>query len=72
MEEKVSINKKAMHDLLRLKSEFDDIIELLKTVMCHDLQRYYDFIITPLELSIEASKINGSWAEMKSCLEYIH
>ena len=52
------------------KDEFDDYLDIAKKVMCHDLKEHWDWIITPLAIEGEASEINGSWAKMKTAIEY--
>ncbi len=54
------------------KDEYDDVIELLKQVMVHDLKDHWKFIDIPLELEIEASELNGNWFETKKILHYIY
>lgn len=54
------------------KEERDDFLELSKQVLCHDLKRYWDFIITPLELEADCSALNGNWHKMETIMHYIH
>lgn len=54
------------------KNEKKDFYELLQQVMCHDIKKYWDFIITPLELEADCSELDGNWSKMKTEMTYIH
>lgn len=43
--------------------EEQEIIKVAKKIMCEDIRKYWDWIIVPLDIEVEATKINGNWAE---------
>jgi DNA polymerase-1 len=47
------------------KDEFDHIISITKKIMVDDLIDQFPFIITPIEIEIEATDVDGSWYTKK-------
>ncbi len=54
------------------KEEYNDYIELVKQVMCHDIKDHFTWICTPLELESECSELEGNWANMSEVMKYIN
>jgi len=54
------------------KDELNPFLDLMKQVMCHEIKDHWDFIITPLELEVDCSELNGNWNQTNTILEYIH
>lgn len=57
-----------VHDSIILdvcEDEFDHVVNTVKRVMTEDIRKYWDWIIVPLKVEAEVSKVNGNWYEMK-------
>lgn len=52
-----------------IPEEIPDIVELLNKIMCHDIKKFWKWIIIPLHIKVEVSKINGNWANMETYKE---
>jgi len=48
-----------------LDSEFDNVLDLLLNIMCKRLRKYWKWIIVPMEVTVEASPVDGNWSELK-------
>ena len=45
--------------------EQDEVVKLCKRIMCYNILREFDWIIVPLDIEFEISKIDGNWYEME-------
>jgi uracil-DNA glycosylase family 4 len=57
-----------IHDSLvfdRVPEEKDELMPAIKKIMVQDLRKAYPWIIVPLDIEVEASEINGSWANLQ-------
>jgi len=45
------------------KDEFNEYIELANDIMTRRLLKHWPWIITPIEVEVEASPLNGAWSE---------
>jgi len=54
------------------KDEYDEYLDMVKQIMCHDIKDHYDWICVPLELESEASELEGNWFDMKPVMEYVN
>jgi DNA polymerase-1 len=55
-----------IHDSILLDvvpDEEQEILKVAKKIMCEDIRKYWKWIIVPLDIEVEATKINGNWAE---------
>jgi len=55
-----------IHDSMLIDTipdEETEIIKVAKKIMCEDIRQYWKWIIVPLDIEIEATNINGNWAE---------
>lgn len=58
-----------IHDAVILDvnpKELKHVINVVKCIMCHDIQKSWDWIIIPLDVDIEISDVDKSWAEKHS------
>lgn len=46
-------------------SELDYIKPIIRKIMCKDIKEHWPWIIVPLDIDMEISKIDGNWANMK-------
>jgi len=46
------------------------IITCLNKIMTQDIKKFWTWIIVPLSVNIECSKINGNWAEMEEVIDF--
>ncbi len=56
-----------IHDAIVLDvvpSEWPKLKALLIKIMCHDIRDHWGWITVPLDISIETSKVDGTWFEM--------
>ena len=49
--------------------ELDHVVKTIKRITCVDLPKAWDWIIVPLDVGIEVSPVDASWAEKKITLE---
>lgn len=57
-----------IHDSIILdvcSDEYVYVIDSVRRVMTQDIKKYWDWIVVPLIIEIEASDIDGNWANMK-------
>lgn len=57
-----------IHDAIILDvnpKELDHVVNVMKCIMCHDLQATWKWITVPLDVDIEICDIDKSWAEKK-------
>jgi len=55
-----------IHDSIILdtcSNEFEEVKKITKQIMCEDVRKKYPWILVPLEISGEVSKVNGNWFE---------
>jgi len=60
-----------IHDSIVLDvvpNELDDVLSILRKVMCEDIKKYWKWIIVPLDIEIEATEVDQSWS-MKKVME---
>jgi DNA polymerase-1 len=58
-----------IHDSIVLDvtpKELKHVIAVMRCIMCHDLQVNWPWIIVPLDIDVEASPVDHSWAEKQS------
>jgi DNA polymerase I len=55
-----------IHDSIILDvhpDELDHVSKVMRCIMCHDVRKYWEWIIVPLDIDIEVHPIDGSWAD---------
>lgn len=45
--------------------EAQELIPIIRRIMCEDIRNEWPWIIVPLDIEIECSEINGNWAKME-------
>jgi len=45
--------------------ECKDFIALVHRVMCHSIRRHWDWIITPLDVEVKSTEVDGTWNDRK-------
>lgn len=45
--------------------ECSEFIDLVQRVMCYSIRRHWNWIITPLEVEIKSTEVDGTWDEKK-------
>jgi len=45
--------------------ELEELVEATRRIMTEDIRKEHDWIIVPLEVEYEVSKIDGNWGEME-------
>lgn len=57
-----------IHDSIVINAVEDEIKHIVKSarkIMCHDIRKKWKWIVVPLEIDVDVTKIDGSWAETK-------
>lgn len=58
-----------IHDSIEgdiLESEEKEYVGIVEEVMCNKIRKHWDWITVPLEVEIEASKVDGNWFEKEA------